>query len=58
LKEIEIKGNGYVQKQFGINVLSAKDFINVVAVATDLRRKPRRAASLTPHHRFNDFPYV
>ncbi|MBR4621742.1 MAG: hypothetical protein IKO46_12260 [Salinivirgaceae bacterium] len=58
MEKIEIKGCGYVQKQFGINVLSAEDFINIVAVATDLRRKPRRAASLTPHHRFNDFSNV
>ncbi|MBR3568733.1 MAG: hypothetical protein IKN94_10715 [Salinivirgaceae bacterium] len=58
MEKIEIKGCGYVQKQFGINVLSAEDFINIVAVATDLRRKPRRTASLTPHHRLNDFSDV
>ena len=34
------------------------DFINVVAVATDLRSKPRWTASLTSHHRFNDLPNV
>ena len=36
-------------------MLAAEDFVDVVAVATNLRGKPRGAAPLAFHSAFNDF---